>query len=73
MEKISLYAYDMLLYLEDAGPSLQLALEVIQKFGRYSSLKINWDKSQIVPIDVSVPPELQTSSPLLRVSSMTYL
>lgn len=73
MEKISLYADDMLLYLEDAGPSLQLALEAIQNYGIYSGLKINWDKSQILPIDISVPTELQSSSPLLRVSSMTYL
>lgn len=39
-----LYVDDMLLYLEDAGPSLQSVLSVIEQFGQYSGLKINWDQ-----------------------------
>lgn len=39
LDRNSLYADDMLLYLEDASPSLTMALDVIQQFGQYSGLK----------------------------------
>lgn len=73
VEKISLYADDMLLYLEDSGDSLLTALDIIKQFGTYSGLKINWEKSQILPVDLGVPTETQVSSPLMRVSEITYL
>lgn len=50
-EKIGLYADDTILYLADQGPSLQAALGIIDKMGSFSWLRINWDKSQILPID----------------------
>lgn len=66
-EKIGLYADDTILYLADQGPSLQTALSIIETVGKYSCLQINWDKSQILPIDrfphSAVFPEL----PLKRV------
>lgn len=39
-EKISLYADDALLYLNDAGPSLMAAFEAFDEFGEYSGMKI---------------------------------
>lgn len=34
-EVLSLYADDILLYLEDAGPSLTVAMHLIQQFGTF--------------------------------------
>lgn len=71
-EKVGLYADDIL-YLSDLGPSLQTALQVIENFGRFSGLKMNWEKSQILPIDVFPPTREQASFPLVRVSSLKHL
>lgn len=49
-EKIALYADDMLLFLEDASNSLDMAAKVIETFGTYSGLSINWDKSVLMPV-----------------------
>lgn len=49
-EKISLYADDTLLYLKDDGISLRTALSVINEFGRYSGVCINWGKSILFPL-----------------------
>lgn len=38
VDKIGLYADDTILYLADQGPSLQAALEIIEKMGSYSGL-----------------------------------
>lgn len=74
VEKISLYADDTLLYLADSDISLQTALQTIEYFGSFSSLKINWDKSQILPIDNFPSPKLQEHLPLQKqVSSIKYL
>lgn len=43
-EKVSLYADDTILYLQDAGPSLSAALALIDTFGEFSGIRINWDK-----------------------------
>lgn len=52
VETVSLYADDMLLYLEDTCPSLQAALQTIEDFGKHSGLSMNWSKSQIMPLDL---------------------
>lgn len=72
-EVISLYVDDMLLYLEDAGPSLTIALHLIQQFGTFSGLQINWSKSQILPIDVTAPTAAQEALPLVRTNQIKYL
>lgn len=43
-EKMSLYADETLLYLANAGVSLQSALEIIDRFGGYSGIHTNSDK-----------------------------
>lgn len=40
-EKTSLYADNALLYLQDAGKSMKVALEIIDEFGRFSGIHIN--------------------------------
>lgn len=63
-ERVGLYADDMILYITDSGPSLLTALQIIENFGRFSGPKMNWDKSQILPIDVF--PLRGTNLPLLE-------
>lgn len=72
-EKISIYADDTLSYLADSGPSLHNALQTIEQFGKFSGLKINWGKSQILPIESFPPTESQTNMPLQRVDIIKYL
>lgn len=72
-EVLSLYANDMLLYLEDAGPSLSAALHLIQHFGAFSGLQINWSKSQFLPIDITAPTAAQEALPLVRTDQFKYL
>lgn len=73
VETVSLYTDDTLLYLEDTGSSLQIALQTIEEFGKHSGLRINWFKSQILPIDHFPPTNSSASLPLHRVSSIKYL
>lgn len=54
-EKLSLYADDALLYLNDAGLSLSAALKLFDTFGTFSGLRINWSKSIIFPIEDGAP------------------
>lgn len=74
-EKIGLYADDTILYLADQGPSLQAALSIIEKMGKYSDLQINWGKkkSQILPLDQFPPPAVSPELPLQRVTEIKYL
>lgn len=51
-EKLSLYADDALLYLQDADGSLTVALDLFNEFVHYSGVRINWDKSILFPLDL---------------------
>lgn len=51
VEKLSLYADDAQLYLNDAGPSLLAALRIFDTFCSFSVIRINWSKSSFFPID----------------------
>lgn len=71
-EKVSLYADDTLVYLEDASLSLKKALNIFERFGRFSGICINWGKSVLFPLHPSVPcPD--TGTPLQWVDEFTYL
>lgn len=66
-EKISLYADDTLLYLRNETDSLGTALTLIDIFGRFSGIRVNWGKSVIFalhPEEASIPPD----TPLQKVS-----
>lgn len=70
-ERVSLYADDMLLYLQDPGPSLLEAFRLIQKFGDYSGFRINWKKSSLFSIDEGV--DVPLGSPIPLSTSFRYL
>lgn len=72
-ERINLYADDMILYLADPGKSLEGALLLIEQFGRFSGLKINWSKSHILPLDAVVRTSRQMTLPLQWCSVIRYL
>lgn len=54
-EKIALYSDDLLLFLEDASASLDEAVTVIETFGKYSGLTINFS---ICPTKCGTSPNL---------------
>lgn len=72
-EKISLYTDDTILYLSDVSSSLPAALRLIDIFGSYSGIRINWDKPLFIyPLDHTRPkPPIQ--GPLVWVDSFKYL
>lgn len=53
--------------------SLPASLQTIEPFVEYSGLKINWDKSRVLPIDSFPSTMKQVSVPLTRASMITYL
>lgn len=71
-ERLSLYADDALLYLNEDGPSLQAALCIFDHFGGLSGVKINWTKSVIFPLDGGGTSGPHTS-PLKMVREFKYL
>ncbi|XP_041436080.1 uncharacterized protein fam189a2.S isoform X1 [Xenopus laevis] len=73
IEKISLYADDMLVYLANSGAALENLLATISEFGQYSGLKINRTKSVVFPIDPLPPDSPDTLLQLKVVNSFKYL
>ncbi len=72
--KISLYANDILLFLENPHSSLPETIKLIDSFSRISNYSINWHKSSILPLrknswDVAA----QTPPIPLCTSHITYL
>lgn len=49
-DKMSLYADNILLYLEDAPFSLRAALCIIDELGIFFGFRVNWDKTLIFPL-----------------------
>lgn len=50
VEKISLYVDDIPLFLGDANQSLTTAMDIIKRFGMFSGLSRNWEKSAFLPV-----------------------
>lgn len=63
-ETVSTYADDTLLYIDGSTDALQKALATIERFGSFSGLKINWNKSQILPLDSFPETRVQAQLPL---------
>lgn len=49
MEKLALYADDVLLFLEDVSTSLCVALDIFDRFGHFSGIRSNWDSTSFSP------------------------
>lgn len=45
-EKVAMYADDILLFLADTQDSLQTAMGIVEEFGLFFGLSINWEKNQ---------------------------
>lgn len=52
---------------------MPLTLDLIKQFGTFSGLRINWDKSQILPLDSFPQPKDRALLPLQRVDTIKYL
>uniref|UniRef100_A0A803K4F0 Reverse transcriptase domain-containing protein n=1 Tax=Xenopus tropicalis TaxID=8364 RepID=A0A803K4F0_XENTR len=72
-EKISLYADDTLLYLADPYNSFDTVLDIIESFGTFSGLQINWEKSIIFPLDDQVPVMADPECTLKIANTFKYL
>lgn len=72
-ERLALYADDMLLFLNDAGPSLQGVLDVLNKFAEVTGLRVNWSKSILFPIDQAAKTTSPSHYPLQWVETFKYL
>lgn len=73
MGTVCIYADDTLLYVDGSTDAPQKALAEIELFGSFSGLKINWDKSQILPLDSFPEMQEQARLPLQRVNCIKYL
>lgn len=72
-EKVALYADDLILFLNDPAQSLRETLTILSNFTSCSGLKVNWDKSQILPIDGAAKDIADPNLPLLWTDKIKYL
>lgn len=70
-EKFSLYADNMLVYLDDLKTSLESLLDTVDVFGLYSG--VNWAKSALYPVSDASETEISHKSNLIVVDRFTYL
>lgn len=47
----ALYADNLLLFLQDPGLSLETVFKILNTFEIFSDLRVNWEKSSVMPID----------------------
>lgn len=50
-EGLALYADDLLLFLRHPRESLEAALLIVNKFTTFLGLRVNWNKTSILPLD----------------------
>lgn len=66
---ISLYADDILLFLEDIANSIPPLFTIFDQFGRISGFRINWQKSALLPLSLNnagVAANLPISLPVVQ-------
>ena len=49
--KLSLYADDLLLYVSNPASSIPVITDILTQFGKYSGYKLNFNKSELLPIN----------------------
>ena len=52
--KVSLYADDLLLFVSDLDNAFPLVLNLLKEFGQISGYKLNFQKSELMPINAAV-------------------
>lgn len=72
-EWVALYADDVLLFLNDTGPSLEGALQVLNSFSIVTGLRVNWMKSLLFPLGPVTRATASTDTPLQWVENFKYL
>lgn len=73
INKISLHADDILLYVTKPERSIPSILEKIETFEKFSGYRINWNKSVLIPVN-SIPPTHLKSYPFkVSPDKFTYL
>lgn len=72
-ERVALFADDLLLFLNDLGPSLQGALHILNPFLEITGLQGNWTNSQHFPVDPEAKVCAQVNVPLQWVETFKYL
>lgn len=70
---MAIYADDLLLFLNDVGPSPTGALQVLDSFAPITGLKVNWSKSLLFPIDPATREQASPDLLLLWVEHFCYL
>lgn len=71
--KISLYADDILLNVSQPQTSIPAILSVIDEFGTFAGYRINWDKSELMPVKQINPDWLATLPFKVTFEKLTYL
>lgn len=71
--KISLYADDVLLYLTQPETTIVKILEKIKTFGTFAGYRINWNKSELMPIRIQDHSWLQNLPFRISLEKFTYL
>lgn len=72
-DRIALYADDILLFLGDMSNSLLKAMRIVESFGSFTGLEINWEKSELLPIDPISEPTVHAMPQLVIVDALKYL
>lgn len=71
---ISLYADDVILYLQNSEESVPCLLELITSFGKLSGYTINWTKSEFMPLSDNYTPGFLENTPFKIVKNhLNYL
>ncbi len=72
--KLFMYADDILLLVSDPAKSVPLVLDQIEEFSKISGYKINWHKSEVMPVSRTCFPSIVSSFQFKWVPvSMKYL
>ena len=72
--KISLYADDILLFLQNPITSITETIQTIETYSKISEYSINWSKSTILPLNMNeLNDEIKTLPIPLCTNYITYL
>lgn len=73
VNKISLYADDVLLYVTKPANSIPAIVNVIEQFGFFSGYRINLNKSELLPVGLKDLSQIYPTQFKMAKDSFTYL